>query len=114
MQLVTHECSPPGLFPGHVDDVAVQRAHGEDWRHDASQHPQHHKVPVVRGEPGATEEPRLAVDVAAKPQQRQDSTHQAEQPDQDQHHPASPGRPDAAVAESKADLSELVDGGPGK
>lgn len=114
MQLVAHECSPPGLFSGHVDNVSIQRAHGEDWRHDARQHPQHHKVPVVRGEARAAQEPGLAVDVAAKPQQGQGSSHQAEQPDQDQHYPAPPDCPDAAVAEGEADLCELVDSGPGK
>lgn len=114
MQLVAHERSSPGLFPGHVDNVSIQRAHSEDRRHDAHQHPQHHKVPVVWGEARAAKESRLTVDIAAEPQQGQGGIHKAKQPDQDQHRPAPPGRPDAAVAEGKADLYELVDGGPGE
>lgn len=114
MQLIAHERSPPGLFPGYVDDVSIQRAHGEDWRHDACQHPQHNKVPVVWGEARAAKESRLTVDITAKPQQGQGSVHKAKQPDQDQCRPAPPGCPDAAVVEGKADLYELVDGGPGE
>lgn len=114
MQVVAHEGSSPGLFPGHVDHVSIQRAHDDDRHHDARQHPQEHKMSVLGFEAWATEEPRLTVGIAAEPQQGQGGVQQAEQPDQDEHRSTPPGCPDAAVAEGEADLCELIHSGPGE
>lgn len=110
---VANKCSPSYLIPGYVHYVSIHGAHCQNGHDDSCHYEKHIEASVGRLETGSTEKPAAAVAVASKAQQRQRCVYKRIDPNDGENHSGSMCIKDSCIFKSKADLGELVNGGPG-
>lgn len=102
------------LIPGYVHYVSIHGAHSQNGHDDSHYYEEHIEASVGRLKTGSTEKPAAAVAIASKSQQRQRCIQERIDPDNCKDHSGSLSIEDFCIFKRKADLCELVNGGPGE
>lgn len=111
---VADKCPSSNLIPGYVYYVSIHGAHYQNRHDDSHYYEEHIEASVGRLKTGSTEKASAAVAIASKAQQWQWCIQEWIDPDDCKDHSGSLSIEDSCIFKSKADLCELVNGGPGE
>lgn len=102
------------LISGYVHYVSIHGAHCQNGHDYSHYYEEHIEASVGRLKTRSTEKPVAAITISSKAQQRQRGIQERIDPNDSKDNSGSVRVEDPCVFKSEADLSELVNGGPGE